>query len=424
MNLNELPLDDELLEDRNIAIKVVGVGGAGGNAVDRLKMENLERLQLAVLNTDRQALASSPVPEKVLLGASVTRGLGAGGDPDLGRMAAESDQEKITEVIKDCDLVFLMAGMGGGTGSGAMPTIAELASESGALVVAFVTMPFSFEGGRRCKQAEEGLKNLRSVCDAVIPLPNDILLQEGEDDTTVLDAFACADEWMGRGVKSIWAMLFKTGLINLDFASLRQAFQYRGGKTLFGLGSGAGENAAAAAIESLSLCPLLHTSENARRADHLLVNIIGGTDLTLPRVNELMHDITSKFGRNSHIIMGAVIDEDMHERVDICVIGTTEMSGSRRQAATQRSTPPMSARRHEAMATPQVGGTTPPIPTKPSSAAEIEEAEELAMKADQDEFGFGEHESRGSFEKTGRNLYLGHDLDVPTYMRKGIKISL
>jgi len=424
MNLNELPLEQELLEDRNIAIKVVGVGGAGGNAVDRLKMENLERLQLAVLNTDRQALASSPVQEKVLLGASVTRGLGAGGDPDLGRQAAESDQEKIKEVIKDCDLVFLMAGMGGGTGSGAMPIIAETASESGALVVAFVTMPFSFEGGRRCKQAEEGLQNLRAVCDAVIPLPNDILLQEGEDDTTVLDAFACADEWMGRGVKSIWAMLFKTGLINLDFASLRQAFQFRGGKTLFGLGTGAGENATAAAMESLSQCPLLHTSENARRADRLLVNIIGGTDLTLPRVNELMHDITAKFGRNSHIIMGAVIDEDMHERVEICVIGTTEMSGSRRQAAPQRSTPPMSTRRNEVIAPPKPRGTAPPIPAEPISAAEIEEAEQLALKADQDEFGFGEHESRGSFEKTGRNLYQGHDLDVPTYMRKGIKISL
>lgn len=424
MNFNELPLEQELLEDRNITIKVVGVGGAGGNAVDRLKMENLERLQLAVLNTDRQALASSPVQEKVLLGATVTRGLGAGGDPDLGRQAAESDREKITAVIKDCDLIFLMAGMGGGTGSGAMPTIAEIATESGALVVAFVTMPFSFEGGRRCKQAEEGLQNLRSVCDAVISLPNDILLQEGEDDTTVLDAFACADEWMGRGVKSIWAMLFKTGLINLDFASLRQAFQFRGGKTLFGLGTGEGENATAAAIESLSLCPLLHSSESTRRADRLLVNIVGGTDLTLPRVNELMHDITAKFGRNSHIIMGAVIDEDMQARVEICVIGTTEMSGARRLAATQRSTPPHALRRPEIITTPPNDGKPARNLTQSSPTTETESAEASPWKADQDEFGFGEHESRGSFEKTGRNLYQGHDLDVPTYMRKGIKISL
>src|ERR1043166_6964891 len=258
LNLNEPPLEHALLTDRNIAIKLVGVGGAGANAVDRLKMENLERLQLAVINTDHQALSSSPVQDKVLIGMGVTRGLGAGVDPDLGREAAETDREKITKVVKECDLVFLLAGMGGGTGSGAAPVVAEIAAEAGALVIAFVTMPFSFEGGRRLKQAEEGLLALRKVCDAVIPLPNDILLQEAGENETVLDSFARADEWIGRGVKSIWAMLFKTGLINLDFATLRQAFQQRGGKTLFGLGEGAGENAVADALASLKLCPLLH----------------------------------------------------------------------------------------------------------------------------------------------------------------------
>ena len=212
MNLNELPLEHSLLTDRNIAIKLVGVGGAGSNAVDRLKMENLERLQLAVINTDYQALASSPVQDKVLIGMGVTRGLGAGGDPELGREAAEADREKIAAVVKDCDLVFLVTGMGGGTGSGASPVVAEIAAETGALVIAFVTMPFSFEGGRRLKQAEEGLRALRGVCDAVIPLPNDVLLQEAADNETVLDSFARADEWIGRGVKSIWSMLFKTGL--------------------------------------------------------------------------------------------------------------------------------------------------------------------------------------------------------------------
>ncbi|HYP16238.1 MAG TPA: cell division protein FtsZ, partial [Opitutus sp.] len=327
MNLNELPLEHALLTDRNIAIKLVGVGGAGSNAVDRLKMENLERLQLAVVNTDYQALASSPVQDKVLIGMNVTRGLGAGGDPELGREAAEADREKITTVVKECDLVFLFGGMGGGTGSGALPVVAEIAAEQGALVIAFVTMPFSFEGGRRLKQAEEGLSALRRVCDAVIPLPNDVLLQEAAENETVLDSFARADEWMGRGVKSIWAMLFKTGLINLDFATLRQVFQQRGGKTLFGLGEGVGENAVAEAVASLKLCPLLHTPEFSRKADRLLVNIVGGTDLTLPKVNELMTAITEQFGRESHIIMGAVIDEQMQNRVQVCVLGTSDMGG-------------------------------------------------------------------------------------------------
>jgi cell division protein FtsZ len=430
MNLNELPLEHQLLADRNVAIKLVGVGGAGANAVDRLKMENLERLQLAVINTDYQALASSPVQDKVLIGMSVTRGLGAGGDPELGREAAEADREKISAVVKDCDLVFLIAGMGGGTGSGAAPAVAEIAAETGALVIAFVTMPFSFEGGRRLKQAEEGLIALRKVCDAVIPLPNDILLQEAGENETVLDSFARADEWIGRGVKSIWSMLMKTGLINLDFATLRQAFQQRGGKTLFGLGEGAGENAAADAIESLKLCPLLHTPEFSRKADRLLVNIIGGTDLTLPKVNDLMSAIAEKFGRDSHIIMGAVIDEAMQQRLEICVLGTSDLnprSGlTRRLAASAHKRPPLGRPETAATAAAPAPGLEQPAgeATLPAPGSKAEELAAAALKLDQDEFGFGEVESRGHFEKTDRNLFDGQDLDVPTYLRKGIKVAL
>lgn len=436
MNLNELPLEHGLLTDKNIAIKLVGVGGAGSNAVDRLKMENLERLQMAVINTDYQALASSPVQDKVLIGMGVTRGLGAGGDPELGRVAAEADREKIAHVVKDCDLVFLVTGMGGGTGSGASPTVAEIAAESGALVIAFVTMPFSFEGGRRLKQAEEGLMALRKVCDAVIPLPNDVLLQEAADNETVLDSFARADEWIGRGVKSIWAMLFKTGLINLDFATLRQAFNQRGGKTLFSLGEGAGENAVADTIASLKLCPLLHTPEFSRKADRLLVNILGGADLTLPKVNELMSAITDQFGRDSHIIMGAVIDEDMAGRVEVCVLGTSDMGG--RGVTSRRPSPPSRAKTQAPFPprgespTAQASANLPPtaapeelLSLTPGPVADTAEARNLlAAKAAQDEFGFGEVERRGHFEKTDRNLFDGQDLDVPTYLRKGIKISL
>ena len=429
MNLNELPLEHSLLTDRNIAIKLVGVGGAGSNAIDRLKMENLERLQLAVINTDYQALASSPVQDKVLIGMSVTRGLGAGGDPDLGREAAEADREKIAKVVKDCDLVFLVTGMGGGTGSGASPVVAEIAAETGALVIAFVTMPFSFEGGRRLKQAEEGLRALRQVCDAVIPLPNDMLLQEAADHETVLDSFARADEWIGRGVKSIWAILFKTGLINLDFAALRQAFAQRGGKTLFGLGEGTGENAVADAVASLKLCPLLHTPEFSRRADRLLVNILGGADLTLPKVNELMSAITEQFGRDSHIIMGAVIDEDMPGRVEVCVIGTSDMGGRgvppRRPLAGTKSRPPFGGRGESPAANPTKAASAGELGSADRRVADTAEAKNVhAAQVAQEEFGFGEVESRGHFEKTDRNLFDGQDLDVPAYLRKGIKIVI
>ena len=430
MSPNELPLTPEILTDRSIAIKLVGVGGAGSNAVDRLKMENLDRLQMAVINTDHQALSSSPVQDKILIGTSVTRGLGAGGDPELGREASEADREKIANVVKGCDLVFLVAGMGGGTGSGASPIVAEIASEAGALVIAFVTMPFSFEGGRRAKQAEEGLAALRRCCDAVIPLPNDVLLQEAEEGETALDSFARADEWIGRGVRSIWSMLFRTGLINLDFATLRQAFYQRGGKTLFGLGTGSGENASTQAIENLKMCPLLHTPEFSRKADRLLVNIIGGTDLTLPKVNEMMTAVSEQFGRDSHIIMGAVIDESMQQRVEICVLGTTDISG--RGVVPRR---PQNAGRTR----PSVPAAQAPQPAngKPTSAQATDKRmplppPELPLNLDpkkpvaQDEFlfGNGDLEARGSFDKTDRNLFEGQDLDVPTYLRKGIKISL
>ena len=409
---DELPLTTEILTDRSIAIKLVGVGGAGANAVDRLKMENLERLPLAVINTDYQALSSSPVQDKVLIGTTVTHGLGAGGDPEPGRLAAESDREKIAAVVGGCDLVFLIAGMGGGTGSGASPVVAEIAAEEGALVIAFVTMPFSFEGGRRLKQAEDGLQALRRVCDAVIPLANDMLLQEGTESTSVLDSFAQADQWIGRGVKSIWAMLSRTGLINVDFSALRQAFQQRGGKTLFGLGSGEGENAVTEAVESLKLCPLLHTPEFSRKADRLLVNIIGGTDLTLPMVNELMTFITDQYGKESHVIMGAVIDESMPHRLEVCVLGTTDIGGRglapRRGLAAHGA--PSPAVRHP-----------PPKPGAPAGAPETRQA--AAARTEQNEFAFGEHESRGYFDKTDRYLFEGQDLDVPTYLRKGIKIT-
>lgn len=434
-----LPLSADLLTDRRIAIKVIGLGGAGANAVDRLKMENLDRLQMAVINTDAQALAASPVQDKVLIGASVTRGLGAGADPDLGRQAVESDREKIAAVVKDCDLVFLLAGMGGGTGSGAAPTVAEIAAEQGAMVIAFVTLPFSFEGGRRAKQADEGLHALRKVCDAVIPLSNDLLLQEAAEGETALDSFARADEWIGRGVKSIWSMMFRTGLINLDFATLRQAFQTRGGKTLFGLASGAGEDPVAEALDNLKLCPLLATPEFARKADRLLVNIVGGTDLTLPRVNEIMTAVTEQFGRDAHVVMGAVIDETCQGRVELMVMGASDINS---RVFTPRRAPAARSRATEAPFAPApaaAGAMEMPLglgellpvadtvakeePSRKTSPAVASQAA-IRKAAAQAEFVLGEHETRGSFEKSDRNLFEGQDLDVPTYLRRGLKLHL
>jgi len=437
-----LPLSADLLTDRRIAIKVVGLGGAGANAVDRLKMENLDRLQMAVINTDAQALAASPVQDKILIGAGITRGLGAGADPDLGRQAAEADREKIAAVVKDCDLVFLVAGMGGGTGSGAAPTVAEIAAEQGAVVIAFVTLPFLVPLSAQVKLADEGLQALRKVCDAVIPLPNDLLLQEAAEGETVLDSFARADEWIGRGVKSIWSMMFRTGLINLDFATLRQAFHTRGGKTLFGLAVGAGADPVSDALENLKTCPLLSTPEFARKADRLLVNIVGGTDLTLPKVNEIMAAVTEQFGKEAHVIMGAVIDETCQGRVELMVLGTSDVGG---RVFTPRRAPAARARSSAQSAPVAAQDPILAVSTRDTAAVVSAEAEaeldlggepapaKLARKGrapvpaastDQVELSFGEHETRGTFEKSDRNLFEGQDLDVPTYLRQGLKLHL
>jgi len=426
---NELPL--EALTDREVGIKLLGIGGGGSNAVDRLKMENLDRLQLAVVNTDFKALSTSPVQDKVLIGTSVTRGLSAGGDPTLGYAAADADRDKIAEVVRGSDLVFLVAGLGGGTGSGATPVVAEVAMEAGALVIAFVTLPFSFEGGRRRKQAEEALAELRANCHAVIPLANDLLLQEGTEQTSVLDAFARADVWIGRGVKSIWGMLARTGLINLDFQALRQAFQQRGGKTLFGLGVGEGENAPLAAFNDLKQCPLLHTPEFARKADRLMVNITGGADLSLTRVNELMTAVTEEFGKEAHVIMGAVIDESLQGKVEVCVLGTTDLGGRnfvRRPApAARKPEKPAASSTSTAAETNPTVKTTLTAESGSRSPVLATTVHNGAKKPEQEEFGFGgsgPETARGSFDKSDRNLFEGQDLDVPTYLRKGIKISV
>ncbi|MDB6115282.1 MAG: ftsZ, partial [Lacunisphaera sp.] len=257
------------------------------------------------------------------------------------------------------------------------------------------------------------------------PLANDMLLQEGTEQTSVLDSFAQADQWIGRGVKSIWGMLSRTGLINVDFTALRQVFQQRGGKTLFGLGVGEGENPAQAALDDLKQCPLLHTPEYARKADRLLINITGGADLSLTKVNELMTAITEEFGKEAHVVMGAAIDEGLQGRVEICVIGTADLGGRnfvRRAApAATRAAPDRNVRATTTSSAPESNTnvkTTVTTDTSRTPAAVHKE------KPKQEEFGFqGEPaENRGSFEKSDRNLFEGQDLDVPTYLRKGIKV--
>ncbi|MBC2595376.1 cell division protein FtsZ [Ruficoccus amylovorans] len=417
------------LSEESTRIKIIGVGGAGTNAVDRLQLDRSGSVKLAAINTDAQALASSPLPEKLMIGRKVTRGLSTGGESELGKKAAEGDADAIRNLLRGMDLIFLLVGLGGGTGSGAASVVAKLAAEEGALVIAFVTLPFTIEGAKRHQQAEDALGDLRKTCDAVIPLPNDLLMQMLDDKATVLDAFAQADIWIDRGVRSICTMLSQTGLINLDFATLRKAFCNQGGKTLFGLGHGEGEDCVAAAIEDLKSCPLLNLPEYARKADRLLVNIVGGTDLGIRQVNEIMSVVTEQFGSRENTILGAVIDESLQNTVEICVIGTTDVAGSRYVRQVTRKSAPAPA------ATPAFEDEEPeePLLRTASATQTVHPVHRSKLKktvgADgiesQEEFLFvSEEEQRGYFEKTERNLYEGEDLDVPTYLRRGVRIPV
>lgn len=460
---NDLPLSDATLtardrdvQERPVRIKLLGVGGAGANAVDRLSQEALPGVALAVINTDSQTLSVSPLQEKVLIGWTITRGLGAGSDPELGRLAAESDREKIERIITGTDVLILVAGMGGGTGSGAAPVIAELASQRGITVLAFVTMPFTFEGGRRKEQAEEALEALRKACDAVIPLNNDLLLQEVDEAAGALKAFAEADAWIARGVRAVSGLLTQTGLINLDVSSLRQVFIHRGGKTLFSFGTGRGEDPVSDVLNELKECPLRHMPDFARKADRLLVNITGGPELSLNQINELMLELAETCGRDphTHIAMGAVIDENRAGEIDIVVIGVTDAaprSGRRSGSASRRSGTAASASNQGSLF-PFIGGksaTPPPVEEKttahtaaqaeaiahggvadasaPADTTELFAApsdEELMDPTAQDELPLSDIETRGAFERTERNLWEGQDLDTPTYLRRGIRINL
>jgi len=414
------------LADENLRVKIIGIGGAGGNTLDRMQLDSPERVSLAVVNTDAQALENSLIPEKVLIGRSLTRGLSTGGQARTGREAAESDLPRLRKLVDGVDLVFIIAGLGGGTGGGAAPIVAQQAAEQGALVIAFGTMPFTMEGAARQKQAEEALGMLRRYCDAVIPLPNDILLQQAPEDATVLDAFGQADVWIGRGIRSVCAMLFKTGLINVDFATLRKAFANRGGRALFGVGFGQGENAAQDALADLKACPLLQLADAPRKTDKLLVNISGGASLRIQDVNTIMAELSHAFSSRQETVMGASVDENLQDTVEISIIGTTEIHASKATTAPRTSQPQAKA---DAIDLPMtdaleleteeaVRGRKIPVHTSKLRRREKE-------RLPQGEFSFAaEEDQRGYFEKTHATLIDGQDIDVPTFLRRGIKLKL
>ncbi|MDD3419232.1 MAG: cell division protein FtsZ [Candidatus Gastranaerophilales bacterium] len=325
LNFNEEPASSKSLFDTpqrvtsHASIKVVGVGGGGGNAVNRMIKAGLQGVDFWAMNTDAQVLEMSAAPNRVQLGSKLTNGLGAGGDPSKGGKAAEESREDIMLALDGADMVFITAGMGGGTGTGAAPVVAQIAKELGALTVGVVTKPFSFEGRRRMNQALEGLEKLKENVDTLIVIPNDKLIEVVERRTTIREAFYVVDEVLLRGVQGISDIITVPGLINVDFADVK-AVMSMSGSALMGIGRGSGEGRAIEAAKLAVNSPLLETSING--ASGVILNVTGGPDMTLHEVYEAAEIIHGAILDDAIVTFGAVIDDRIQGEIQITVIAT------------------------------------------------------------------------------------------------------
>ena len=300
-------------------IKVIGVGGGGNNAVNRMINANITSAQFVAINTDKQALLMSKADLRLQIGEKLTRGLGAGADPEIGQKAAEESKASISEMLKDSDLVFITAGMGGGTGTGAAPIIAQLAKEMGILTIAVVTKPFNFEGRKRMENAEKGLENLKKYVDTLVVIPNDKLLKLVPKGTPIVEAFRYADDVLRQGIQGISDLIVTPSLINLDFADVRSIMKNKG-LAHMGIGHGKGDNKTIEAVRQAVSSPLLETTIEG--ATGILINVKGGNDLPLDEVYEAVELVKEVVDDNGNIIFGSAIDEAMNDEVEITIIAT------------------------------------------------------------------------------------------------------
>lgn len=379
-------------------IKVVGVGGAGGNTVNFMSESNqIKGVEFIAVNTDAQALLASQAKIKIQIGEEVTKGLGAGGIPELGEQAAEESREKIKEVLEGTDIVFITCGLGGGTGSGAGPIVSQIAKEEiGALTIAVVTKPFLFEGTKRMVVAEEAIEKLKSVVDTLIVIPNQRLLDSVDKSTTLKEAFAMVDSVLARGVRGIADLIVSPGLINLDFADIRSIMK-DSGAALLGIGSGSGENRIEQAITEAINSPLADISIEGARG--ILFNITGGPDLTMAEVEKAAQMITKDVVADANIIFGAVVDEKFEDQVRITVIATGFDSTRKTLASLIK-----------------------PNKQKLFNKA-IEEITAKDKKIPRQKDKKGKELVKDIFDSSdlppGVEIDLGDELDIPTFLRKG-----
>lgn len=367
-------------------IKVIGAGGGGNNAVNRMIEAQLQGVEFIAVNTDKQALHTSKAEYKIQIGEKLTRGLGAGANPEVGKRAAEESKDEIVKVLQGADMVFVTAGMGGGTGTGAAPVIAQLAKEMGILTVGVVTKPFVFEGKVRMKNAENGIAELKSKVDTLITIPNDRLLQIVQKNTSMLDAFSIADDVLKQGIQSISDLIAVPGLINLDFADVTSVMKEQG-LAHMGIGNATGETRAIEAAREAIQSPLLETS--IRGAKGVLLNITGGANLGLLEINEASTLVQESCDPEANIIFGASIREDLAEEIRITVIATGFDEAKHMEPEVIE----------KVKTSPKPILNTASIATKPS---EVEVKEEVAVTR----------------EEPRRSSILDDDMEIPTFLRR------
>ena len=312
-------IEDNTMMDGTATIKVIGVGGAGNNAVNRMVDSGIKNVEFIAVNTDRQALMLSRAATKIQIGEKITRGLGAGANPDIGAQAAEESKAEIAEVLRGADMVFVTAGMGGGTGTGAAPIVAQTATDMGILTIGVVTKPFTFEGKKRQSQAERGVESLKGKVDTLVVIPNDKLLQIIDRKTSIVEAFKMADDVLRQGVQGISDLISVPGLVNLDFADVK-TIMLNTGMAHMGIGRASGENRAEDAAKQAVQSPLLETSIEGARG--VIINITGGNNLGLHEINTAAELVQRSVDPEANIIFGSVIDESLDEDIIITVIAT------------------------------------------------------------------------------------------------------
>jgi cell division protein FtsZ len=402
-------------------IKVLGVGGAGGNAVTHFAREQLAGISFALINTDACALAQSPIPERLLIGTQCCRGLGTGGDPERGRMAAEEDAASIRALCADAELIFIVAGLGGGTGSGAASVIAGIAHESKALVLGIGLMPFEFEGARRQRQAGFALQEMKTVADAVICLPNQKLLKLVDASTPLPDALTALNGFVADAVRSVWTLITRPGVVPVDFASVCAVTQGRHNESSLAIGRGAGENRVAHALEELLAHPLIDGGALLSEAESVLVSIAVGSTPAMGDVQTIMARI-SAVAESAHLLMGATVDESLGDQLTITVIaGRPDHESS----APSRFASPASAGNGSLIASPPVsrlnGKPANGTPEKVDLSQPVR-ARKPGQRLRQTQLPL-EIFSRGRFEKSEPTIHQGQDLDVPTYIRRGVALN-